>query len=120
MPLNTHIDVGHRPDLDADALLTVLREGFGERFDVYEPGRFQVPDVIVKRSDSEGAAVQVIQQRLRKRTRLRIYPLAPSIARRASNPVTFAAQHKQLQPLAEEVVDLLRRRLGADPADPDH
>lgn len=109
MPLRKHVDVGWRPNLDVAELLTALREEFGDRYEVYEPGRFQVPDVMVKRSDSDGAAVQLLQGRLRKRTRIRIYPLAPSIAQREWKPVGMARQRGELMPLVDEVVAFVER-----------
>jgi hypothetical protein len=107
MPLTVNVDVGHRPSLRADELLAIVRRGLGDRYQVYKPGRFQVPDVMVKRSDSDGAAIQILQQRLRKRTRLRVYGLAPSIASRPWKPVGLARQVKDTQPLVDEVVGFL-------------
>jgi hypothetical protein len=107
MPLTVKIDVGHRPTLRADELLAIVRKGLGDRYEVYKSGRFQVPDVMVKRSDSDGAAIQILQHRLRKRTRLRVYGLAPSIARRPWKPVGLARQVKHTQPLVDEVVGVL-------------
>lgn len=66
-----------------------------------------VPDVMVKRSDVEGAAVQILQQRLRKRTRLRVYGLAPSAAKRGWTPIGLAMQAKKTKPLVEEVATVL-------------
>lgn len=107
MPLHVHVDIGHRPDLKQDELVAILRQGLGDRYEILAPGRLQVPDAIVKRSDSDGAAVQILQQRLRKRTRLRVYGLAPSIAFRASTPAALARQTKETKPLVGEVVSLL-------------
>jgi len=107
MAIQVHVDVGHGPDLKQDGLVEILRERFGDRYEVLAPGRLQVPDAIVKRSDSDGAAVQILQQRLRKRTRLRVYGLAPSIASRAASPLALARQMKATKPLVEEVVDFL-------------
>ena len=90
MPLSVLVDLGHRPELDDDGLLAIVRDGLGDRYEVYDPGRFQVPDVMVKRSDEEGLAIQLLQQRWRKRTRLRVYGLAPSIASRPWRPADLA------------------------------
>ena len=99
--------IGHRPDLDADDLLSILQERLGE-FEVYKPGRFQVPDVMVRRSESEGAAVQIVQQRLRKRTKLRVYALAPSGAQRGWTPYGLRKQAEVMRPLVERVVEALK------------
>jgi len=109
MSMQVNVDLGHRPDIGAEQLLAVLREGLGDRYEIEAPGRLQVPDAIVKRSDREGAAVQILQQRLRKRTRLRVYGLAPSIARRAWSPLALARQTKALGPLVEEVAGFLEK-----------
>jgi hypothetical protein len=108
MPRTVNIDIGHRPTLNANELLAIVREGFGDGYDVYKPGWYQVPDVMVKRSDREGAAIQILQQRLRKRTRLRVYGLAPSIAVRPWVPDGLARQVKMTKPLVEEVVRFLK------------
>ena len=108
MALTVSVDVGHRPTLDADDLLAIVRQGLGDRYEVYKPGRFQVPDVMVKRSDDDGAAIQILQQRFRKRTRLRVYGIAPSISRRPWRPLGLAQQVKRTQPLVDEVVCFLR------------
>lgn len=107
MPLRVNVDVGHRPKLKAGELLEIVREGMGDRYEVYAPGRWQVPDVMVKRSDSEGVAIQILQKRLRKRTRLRVYGLAPSVARRGATPYGLMAQERETRPLLEEVVEFL-------------
>lgn len=104
MPLWVHVDVDYRPDLGPDELLAIMRDGLGDKFEVYKPGRFQVPDVMVKRSESDGVAVKIRQQRHRKRTRLRVYPMAPSIALRPWRPVGLARQASEPQPLVDEVV----------------
>lgn len=104
-----NVDLGYRPDLDAGRLRAILEHGFGDRYEVYDPGRFQVPDVMVKRSDSEGAAVQIVQRRLRKRTRLRVFALAPSIARREWRPAGMAQQKGELEPLVTEVARFLEQ-----------
>ena len=106
--LHTHLDVGHRPELDTEHLLAIVRGRMADDYEVYAPGRLQVPDVIVKRSDREGVAIQILQQRLRKRTRLRVYALAPAISQRAWKPVGIFRQSRELQPLVDEVVELLR------------
>jgi hypothetical protein len=106
MPLRVDIDIGRRPDLNADALLPIFRQGLD--YEVLKPGRFQVPDVIVKRSDSDGAAIQILQQRLRHRTRLRVYPIAPSISKRRGTPLGIARQMRRSQPLVDEVVAFIR------------
>jgi hypothetical protein len=116
MPLRIHVDIGHRPDLDADELLAILRERLGDGLEVYKPGRFQVPDVIVKRSESEGAAVQIVQQRLRKRTRLRVYGLAPSVAQRGFTPVGLERQAEETRALVDLVVETLREEPRLQPA----
>ena len=108
MALRQHVDIGHRPNLDVDELLSILQEGLDDGLKIYKPGRFQVPDVIVKRSDSEGAAIQIVQQRLRKRTRLRVYGLAPSVAQRGWTPRGLRRQARETKPLVEQVAKLLR------------
>lgn len=109
MPLRVHVDVGYRPDLGPDELLAIMRDGLGDRFEVYKAGRFQVPDVMVKRSESDGVAVQILQQRHRKRTRLRVFPLAPSIAQRAWTPAEITRQATAPQPLVDEVLLFLQQ-----------
>ena len=120
MPLRIDIDVGYRPELTADSLLLIVREGLGDRYEIVKPGRLQVPDVIVKRSDTDGAALQIMQQRLRHRTRVRVYAIAPSISKRRSTPLGITRQLKGSQPLVDEVVTFLRSRgelqLGAEDA----
>lgn len=108
MPLRVTIDLGYRPDLKAPELLEIVRGELGDRYEVYDPGRWQVPDVMVKRSEAEGVAVQLLQGRLRKRTRLRVYGLSPSVAQRAGTPVGMARQEREARPMLEEVVDALR------------
>lgn len=108
MPLFVTIDLGHRPELKAPELLEIVRGELGDRYEVYDPGRWQVPDVMVKRSEDEGVAVQLLQQRLRKRTRLRVYGLRPSIARRGATPVGLAVQERETRPLLDEVLEALR------------
>lgn len=109
VPLHVHIDIGYRPQLGADELLAVLRDGFGDRYEVYEAGRLQVPDVMVRRSEREGVAIQILQQRLRRRTRLRVYGLAPSIAQRGWTPLGIAQQARENKTLVEEVARFLEQ-----------
>ena len=108
VPLRVSIDLGYRPELKAPELLEIVRGELGDRYEVYDPGRWQVPDVMVKRSEDEGVAIQLLQRRLRRRTRLRVYGLRPSIARRGGTPVGLAAQERDTQPLLDEVVRALR------------
>lgn len=108
MAIHTHLDIGHRPELDSKSLLAIVQAGLGDKYEIYAPGRLQVPDVVVKRSDSDGVAIQILQQRLRKRTRLRVYALAPSIGQRAWKPVGIVRQTRELQPLVDEVLEVLR------------
>ena len=108
MPLNVKIDLGYRPDLSGEALLEVVRAGLGDRYEVYDPGSFQVPDVMVKRSESEGVAIQILQHRLRKHTKLRVYGLSPSIAQRGFTPYGLVAQANETRPLLEDVLEFLR------------
>jgi hypothetical protein len=109
LALRVLIDLDYQPDLDAAELLAIAGEGLGDRYEVYEAGRFQVPDVMVKCSDTEGVAIQILQGRLRKRTRLRVYPLAPSIAQRAWTPYGLREQVGRSQPLLGEVVRFLEQ-----------
>lgn len=101
------IDLGHRPDLTPEELIAVLQGGLGEGCEISKTGRLTVPDVMVKRSDVEGAAVQILQQRRRKRTRLRVYGLAPSVARRGWTPIGLVMQAKRTKPLVERVASIL-------------
>lgn len=108
MALRLYVDIGDRPDLNTDQLLAILKERLGDELDVYKPGRFQAPDVMVKRSDSEGVAIQIVRQRLRRRTRLRVYGLAPSVAQRGWTPRGLQRQARETKPLVERVAELLR------------
>lgn len=101
------IDIGHRPDLKAEDLLEVLNDGIGDSCEVYKTGRLMVPDVMVKRSDLIGAAVQILQKRLRKRTFLRVYGIAPSWAQRGWTPIGLIRQARRTKPLVEEVASVL-------------
>lgn len=108
MPLRVNVDVGYRPELTSDELLRIVQNGLGDKYEIIEPGRWQVPDVIVKHSDRDGAAVQILRQRLRHRTRLRVYGIAPSIGQRKWTPYGIAWQAQHSQPLVDEVVTFLR------------
>lgn len=108
MPLSVKIDLGRRPKLSAHELLEIVREGLGDRYEVYAPGRFQAPDVMVKQSDDVGVAIQVLEPWFRKTQRLRVYGLAPSIAHRGSTPIGLQMQKRRSEPLLEEVVAFLR------------
>lgn len=112
MPLRVSIDLGYRPDLDADELLQIVRAGLGGRYDVHRGGRLQVWDVMVEQSPEVGAAIQILQGRLRKRTRLRVYGLAPSVALRGSTPLGLQRQERRTRPLVEEVVRFLEHSDG--------
>ncbi len=109
MPLRVSIDLGYRPDLGADELLAIVRQGLGERYGVHGSGRFQVWDVMVEESPEVGAAIQILQGRLRKRTRLRVYGLAPSIALRGATPIGLKQQGQRSRPLVKEVVRFLEQ-----------
>ena len=109
MSLRVHVDVGRRPELNTDELWQIVQDGLGKRYEIVKQGRwFQVPNVIVKHSDSDGAAIQILQQRLRHRTVLRVYAVAPSVAKRPSTPVGMRQQITRSQPLVDEVVAFLR------------
>ena len=109
MSLRVHIDVGHRPELSTDELWQIVQNGLGDQHEIVKQGRwYQVPNVIVKRSDSDGAAIQILQQRLRHRTVLRVYAVAPSVAKRPSTPYGMRQQIARSQPLVDEVVAFLR------------
>ena len=59
MPLRVHVDVGHRPELNTDELWQIVQNGLGDQHEIVKQGHwYQVPNVIVKRSDSDGAAIQ--------------------------------------------------------------
>lgn len=107
MSLRVTIDVGYRPELDADELLAIVKNGLGMRYDVHGSGRFQVWDVMVEESPEIGAAIQILQGRIRKRTRLRVYGLAPSIALRGVTPVGLKLQGQRSRSLVQEVVRFL-------------
>lgn len=109
MPLRETIDLGYRPELDADALLTLVEDGLGKRYAVHGSGRFQVWDAMVEESPEIGAAIQILQGRLRKRTRLRVYGLAPSVALRGVTPVGLKLQEERSRSLVKEVVCFLER-----------
>jgi len=109
MSLRVHVDVGHRPELNTDELWHIVQNGLGDRHEIVKQGRwYQVPNVIVKRSDTDGAAIQILQQRLRHRTVLRVYAVAPSVAKRPSTPYGMRQQITRSQPLVDEVVAFLR------------
>ena len=109
MSLLVHVDVGHRPELNTDALWQIVQNGLGDRHEIVKQGRwYQVPNVIVKRSDTDGAAIQILQQRLRHRTVPRVYAVAPSVAKRPSTPYGMRQQITRSQPLVDEVVAFLR------------
>ena len=109
MPLRVHIDLGYQPDFGEDQLLEIVQAGLGDRYKVHGSGRFQVWDVMVEQSAEVGAAIQIVQGRLRKRTRLRVYGLAPSVARRGSTPLGLQRQDQQTRPLVDEVVRFLEQ-----------
>ncbi len=111
MPLRISIDLGHRPEFGPDELLAIVERGFGESYDVHRSGRFQVWDVMVEESPEVGAAIQIVQRRLRKRTLLRVYGLAPSIALRGATPVGLQQQEQRTRPLVEEVAGYLKRNV---------
>lgn len=109
MPLRVHVDVGHRRELNTDELWQIVQDGLGDQHEIVKQGHwYQVPDVIVKRSDSDGAAIQILQQRLRHRTVLRVYGVAPSVAKRPSTPYGMRQQIARSQPSVDEVVAFLR------------
>ncbi|MFN8160847.1 MAG: hypothetical protein U0R52_07380 [Solirubrobacterales bacterium] len=107
MPLRRTVELAHLPDLDAGRLIEILRGGLGDRYEASDPGRFQVPDAMVKRSDPEGAAVRITQRRRRGQTLLRVWPLAPSLSRREWRPGGLARQSAELRRLTDEVVEFL-------------
>lgn len=109
MPLRVHIDLGYQPDLSEDKLFEIVQAGLGDRYKVRRSGRFQVWDVMVEQSAEVGAAIQIVQGRLRKRTRLRVYGLAPSVALRGSTPLGLQQQEQQTRPLVDEVVRFLEQ-----------
>ncbi len=107
--MSVFVEVAHRPQLDADLLVLVLKEGLGDRYEISKTGRLTVPDVIVKASDRDGAAVQILRKRLRKRTTLKVYGLAPSAAQRAWTPVGLVVQAQRNKGLVEEVAEVLKK-----------
>jgi len=107
MPLRVTVDLGERPPLEADELLQAVAAGLGDRYDVHGSGRFQVWDVMVEQSPEAGAAIQILQGRFRKGTRLRVYGLAPSVALRGATPLGLKRQEERTRPLVEEVVRFL-------------
>ena len=109
MAARVSIDLGYRPELGADELLGIVKRGLGKRHNVHGSGRFQVWDVMVEESPDVGAAIQILQGRIRKRTRLRVYGLAPSIALRGATPVGLKRQEQRSRPLVEEVVRFIEQ-----------
>lgn len=107
MPLRLTVDLGERPRLGADELLRIVDAGLGERYDVHGSGRFQVWDAMVEDSPEIGAAIQILQGRFRRGTRLRVYGLAPSIALRGTTPSGLKRQEEHTRPLVEEVARFL-------------
>ena len=107
VPLRVHVDLGYRPELGADELLEIVRAGLGDRHQVHKSGRFQVWDVMVEQSADVGAAIQILRGRLHKRTRLRVYGLAPSVALRGATPAGLQLQERRTRGLVEEVVRFL-------------
>lgn len=107
MPLRVHVELGYRPNFGVDELLEIVQAGLGDRYEVHKSGRFQVWDVMVEQSAEVGAAIQIVQGRLRKRTRLRVYGLAPSVAMRGSTPLGLQQQERRTRSLVEEVVRFL-------------
>lgn len=108
MPLRVHVELGYRPNFGVDELLEIVQAGLGDRYEVHKSGRFQVWDVMVEQSAEVGAAIQIVQGRLRKRTRLRVYGLAPSVAMRGSTPLGLQQQERRTRSLVEEVVRFLQ------------
>lgn len=109
MPLRVYVDLGYQPDFGVDELLEIVEAGLGDRYEVHKSGRFQVWDVMVEQSAEVGAAIQIVQGRLRKRTRLRVYGLAPSLALRGATPLGLQRQEQHTRPLVEEVVRFLEQ-----------
>ena len=109
-----NVDVERAGRLSGEELLEVVRGGLGERYEVYAPGRWQVPDVMVKRSDAVGVAIQILRRRRHGRIRLRCAVMAPKVALRGATPLGRAMEVEQGAGLLDEVVAFLREeaRLG--------
>ena len=58
MPLSVLVDLGHRPKLDDDDLLAIVKEGLGDRHEVYDPGRL-APSIASRPWKPAGLARQV-------------------------------------------------------------
>lgn len=105
--MSVKIDIGHRPGLKAEEIVEVLKDQLDEGCEVYKTGRLMVPDVMVKQSDRDGAAVQILQKRLRKKTVLKVYGLAPSATQRGWTPAGLVLQAQRTKPLVEYVAGIL-------------
>lgn len=106
--MSVKIDIGHQPGLKAEEIVEVLNDQLDEGCEVYKTGRLMVPDVMVKRSDRDGAAVQILQKRLRKKTVLKVYGLAPSVAQRGWTPAGLVLQAQRNKPLVELVANTIK------------
>lgn len=113
--MSASIELAHCPELSADTLVRVLEDGLGDRYEVYKAGRLSVPDVIVKLSASNGAAVQILQKRLRKRTTLKVYGMAPSVAQRAWTPIGLLRQAQNTKQIVDEVAEVLKNSQSLPP-----
>ena len=113
-PLWVNVDVEREGRLPAEELLEVVRGGLGEHYEVYDPGRWQVPDVMVKRSDAVGVAIQILRRRHHGRIRLRCAVMAPKVVLRGATPISRTMEVQQGSGLLDEVVAFLREdaRLG--------
>ncbi len=110
MSLWINVDIADGPDLPARLLAAATRD-LGDRWEVAKAPRLMVPDVIVKPTEHDAVALQVLRRRHHGRRRVRVFGVSPPGRLGFASPLSAVQYEQMLEragPVVEEIAEWLR------------